>query len=215
MRNKITVKKILPNIIHFSFVSQKELTLTMFRMQEFYESKYKNIRNRKFSTNEFLESYMDESGSIDYFNWYSGFNIPGEVFLKFFKTFKDVSLKEKNLRKLVLSKVDNKKPFYIICSLVGDKQTRKHEIAHALYNMSDSYRRQADWILSTISKGVYNKLALELSRLDYDKTVIHDEIHAYLTTESRDELHRTLKIHYSLVRKYVLQFNKLFKKYVR
>jgi hypothetical protein len=211
--NNIKIKEILPNILHFSFDNQKDLTLTMFRIQEFYESKYKKIRNKKFTMSEFLDNYMDDSGSIDYFNWYSGFNVPGHVFLKFFSTFKDITPREKFLRKTVLSKINRKKRFYVICSLKGDSHTLKHEVAHSLYYMSESYRRQADWILSNISDGVYRKLSLELSRLDYDKAVIDDEIHAYLTSENKDELHRTLKINYNLIKKHVIAFRKLFKKY--
>ena len=72
------------NILQFSFDSQKELTLTFFRIQEYYESALTNIVGKKFSVFDFLNGYLDDAGKIDYFSFWSGFNFPDDVLKEWF-----------------------------------------------------------------------------------------------------------------------------------
>src|SRR5882672_5793455 len=179
MARSIKFKEILPGILSLEFLTQKELTLTMFRIQEFYESKYKNIRNKKFSIEQFLDSYMEKDGEIGYFSFYSGFNIPGDVFSNFFNTFTDLTRREKKLKKIVMDNINTNKLFYVICSKIGDAGTLRHEIAHALYYIKPNYKKEVNKVVSTIPKSIIGRITKYLKRMDYNQSVFKDEIQAY------------------------------------
>ena len=75
-------KKIGDNILFFEFKTQKDMALTFFRVQEFYESKNDNLLNKSFSVFDFLEESMTKEGYLDYFYFWSGFNVPGHIVKK-------------------------------------------------------------------------------------------------------------------------------------
>ena len=62
-------KRVSDRILALSFPSEKELTLTLFRMAEFYESDSPKIRGKNFTFDEFVDHYADKKGNLDYFSY--------------------------------------------------------------------------------------------------------------------------------------------------
>ena len=91
--------QIKPQIYYLLFDTQYELCSTMMRMEEFYESPYKNIRGKYFTLEEFMDTYAKNKGNFTYTSDWNGFNVPSEVIDAFWSTFTSysVSLIESNL----------------------------------------------------------------------------------------------------------------------
>jgi hypothetical protein len=209
------LKKYGDNILFFEFKTQKEMALTFFRVQEFYESKNENLVNRSFSVFDFLEEGLDNLGIIDYFYSWSGFNIPGHVFkswIDFEHGPNYFTHLEYDLIRNVIDNVDIHDEFYIIAAKKKDLITLHHELAHALYYTDLWYRSNMKMITNEFKlehKKHYKKLRKELSKMGYNEKVIDDEVQAYLSTESKKDLERDFKVDYSVFKPYVLRYRKI------
>ena len=171
------------NIVHLSFPTQKELTLTMCRPQEFYESANSDLCGKVFTFEQFIDASMDDEGSLDYFTFWSGFNIPGPILEEFFSKF-DLSRREQAIRDATLMLKD--KLYYVISTLDTDTLSLRHELAHAYYYLSPSYKQSVDVLIRHMSITTKNILITELKDMGYADAVMNDEINAYLAT-STDE----------------------------
>ena len=173
------------NIIHLQFASQKELTMTMCRAQEFYECNSDKLRNRVFTFEEFIDHYTERNGYFDYFTFWSGFNIPGYVLEDFFELF-ELTSREKELRK-VTKKYKNKL-YYVISTKTTDRVTLDHELVHAHYYLNNSYRQEVDVVIRHMNKDVKKQMVKQLKEVGYANHVINDEINAYMATSSHKYL---------------------------
>lgn len=180
------ISEIIPNVFHLKFASQKDLTSTLVRFEEFYESP--EFRNKIFSMEEFYFWYKNSKkhGRFSYFTDWTGFNFPSYVFKPFWeKKFKNLTVREKKLLQK-FPQTSNK--FYIIgtykSNIKDHDSVLKHELAHALFYIDSGYRRKVLKIL----KGIKNPKPLEnyLGELGYSPKVFQDEIHAYYLTEIED-----------------------------
>lgn len=175
---KTTIKN---NIIYIRFDSQYEMTSTMVRIQEFYESPYQEIRNKHFSLDTFIDVFVKNSKKekFTYFTDWSGFNLPDKVVRKFLWMYLfDLRKKEVQLLKQIpFSMLLGFKKFYLIATY--DDDCLEHEKAHALYYLSKYYRKEMDDLIHnlTAKKKVYwfNKL----EKQGYCEEVFSDEIQAY------------------------------------
>jgi hypothetical protein len=194
------------------------MALTFFRVQEFYESKNKNLLNKTFSVFDFLQEGMDENGIIDYFYFWSGFNLPGDIFrswVDFEHGSNYFTPLEYDLLGSVLDRVDINETFYVIAAKKGDKITLKHEMAHAMYYVDPAYKLNMDSItiqFKNVHKKQYKKLCKSLSKMGYNKNVYDDEIQAYLSTETKKDLIDDFDVDYSIIKQYVLKYRKTLKK---
>ncbi len=94
------VKPIYPNLYLYTFPNQYELASTFIRLQEFYESPYKEIKGKYFTSENFMDLYAKDQkdNKFTYFDDWNGFNIPGDIVLKFAQLFQnDLTKKEKKL----------------------------------------------------------------------------------------------------------------------
>ena len=173
------------NILHLSFPSQKELTLTMCRPQEFYECNSDRLRNKIFTFEEFIDHYTDKEGFFNYFSFWTGFNIPGQVLEDFFSLF-ELSDRETELRK-VTKKFKNKL-YYVISTRAADKVTLDHELVHAHYYLNPVYKQEVDVLIRHMDKDIRKQLIKELKEWGYASHVINDEINAYMSTSSHKYL---------------------------
>lgn len=189
-----------------AFPTQKDLTLTMCRPQEFYECNSSNLRNRIFTFEDFLDHYIDKSGNLDYFNYWAGFNLPGHILEDFFSTF-SLSKREKELRKI--TKKFSRKPYYLIAVKKEDNNTLRHELIHAHYYLNPCYRQQADILVKYMRKDLRKQLTNNLKFMGYNSAVITDEINAYMSTSSYKYLTEELDL--KLSRKDVKPFRELSK----
>jgi hypothetical protein len=175
------VKTLLNNVYHLEFNNQEDLTSTLLRFQEHYESP--KFRNKIFSTKKFVKWYKKKHNhKFTYFLDWSGFNFPSYILGPFYgKKFKKLTKREKTILKHFAS-IKNK--FYIIGTYksknkINDLETQKHEISHSQFYLDNSYRKK---VLNELKKLNLNPLFKRLKKLGYHKSVWLDECHAYLLT---------------------------------
>ncbi len=165
------------------------MTLSLCRAQEFYEAGQNHIRGRYFSWETFIDAFSDDDGKISYFSFWSGFNLPGQVYLNFLSTFRgDLSEREARVRNAVFGVVDSATPFYIIGTLEDSSDTLKHELLHALYHVNPEYRILADRLVDSVNADTRRKMENGLRAFGYGDNVLRDEIQAYLGSGTMAEL---------------------------
>ena len=185
--------------------------MTMFRIQEYYESPFLNIKNVVFSVEEFIDTHMDDCGYISYFHEWTGFNVSGKILNSFFRSF-SVTERERNLLMAITEHVDLTDEYYLIAILDNDKLTLKHEYAHALWLIDPLYQNTAKVLMSGIPVKHHRKMTKILLKMGYDKSVVDDEINAYLSTSSKNDLIDTFDIEdYDEIKNVVGKLKKLFK----
>ena len=181
-------KQLYPGVVFLEFATQKEMTVTMCRVQEFYESDSSKIRNKKFSWEDFLHTYTEENGEIDYFHRVVGFNIPSKYFNNFVKTFK-LNKQEDEMVQKVYSLVNKKHPFTVIATKHGEpSSTKKHELAHAFYSLNKGYKKAVNEIIGRIPKRQRALLKAAITKHGYADKVVTDEMNAYLATSTRKQI---------------------------
>jgi len=201
----------MPKINVAEFPNRKELTMTMYRIQEYYESPFLNIRNKVFSVEEFIDTHMDNNGFISYFHEWNGFNVSGKILNSFFRIF-PVTERERDLLNAITEHVNLKDEYYLIAILNNDKLTLKHEYAHALWLIDPLYQNTAKMLIGDILIKHHRKMTKTLLRMGYDQSVVDDEINAYLSTSSKNDLIDMFDIEeYDEIKNIVRKLKKLFK----
>lgn len=178
------------NILVVEFATQKLLTTSMFRLQEFYESPYQWIRGKYFDLETFINTHMDDDGNINYFNFWAGFNVPSDTINKFYALFDDLTHDEKMLKWIIDSTFDGRddKSFYLIGIVRGDDATLRHELVHAKYHSDPVYSQAAHKIVVAMNNDAYLKMDNALKNMGYCNSMIIDEINAYLSTSTEREI---------------------------
>jgi hypothetical protein len=211
--------KLNDNIYLFTSKTVKELTLTFFRVQEYYESQLKELNRAKFNTFDFLDASMEDDGTIEYFSYWTGFNIPGDIVnewwakqdvehatpyeLKLFSQLKDENL-------------DFSQPYYIIGALASEKDVIKHEIAHALYHTNVEYNKEMFELTTELMYEHnidYLNLRQELKNMGYCEEVLDDEVQAYLASEKKRYLMSELSVNYTNLSNIIKRYRKVLQKY--
>lgn len=182
---------ISPGVVHLSFPNRKELTLSLCRVQEFYEAANEQLRGKYFSWEAFVDAFSDNDGKISYFSFWSGFNFPGASYLAFLDAFRaDLTDREKRVREEILRAVVGGSPFYVIGTLNGAEETLRHETLHALYHINDSYRMEAEGLVLGMDHEPRSRMREGLVILGYGDNVLRDEIQAYLGSGDEKELNQ-------------------------
>lgn len=199
------------NIIDLRFDSLKEQSLTLFRISEYYESPYDNIRGEYFSTEQFLEYYVDENGILDYFNGWSAFNIPGYSINEFFNHFIDITKREKDIRNIVKNFNED---YYLISSIEGNEEDFNHELCHAKYYLNKVYQQEVKQIIDNFPVEIYNQFLCSLTSMGYQnsKKIIVDEINAYLSTSKKKYIKEEFISDYDSIKSYRKELKKKFNK---
>ncbi len=179
------------NILLLLFSSQKEMTLTMFRSQEYYECGNNKIRNKVFEFEDFLDFYTEENGDIDYFRRVSGFNIPSNSLEDFFIKF-NLTRRENKLWKL--TRKFSSKPYYLLAAKETDTSTLDHELVHAYYYLNEEYKKKALFLIKNMRSELHKQIIVSLKRKGYAKAVFNDEINAFMATSDLEYLHENMKL---------------------
>lgn len=173
----------IKGVIHFIYDTQYELTSSFMRMQEFYESPYPEIKDKYFTIDGFLNVYTmyGKNGKFRYFEDWSGFNIPGNVVLRFFwKYLFHFRTKERAIFKgLSLKQLLGLEKFYIIGTVIGQEKVIQHETAHALYYLKPKYKEEMDFLINELDDEKREQWNTWLLNRQYCKEVLDDEIQAY------------------------------------
>ena len=180
-------KEISPNIYAVEAKTQKELAQTFLRFQEHYESPY--FKDKIFTLEEFIPWYKQftKKEKFTYYKDWEGFNVPNYVFNEFFNgSFDPLTKKEQWLLNKV-SKIKSKgSPYYIIGYVKGSKNTKKHEMAHALFYTNPSYFYEVLDALWQSDEFYYKEMDVldeHLLSMGYHEDTIIDETHAYILCE--------------------------------
>lgn len=172
------IKRIGKNIFHLKFRNQYDITSTLLRFQEHYESP--KFRNKIFTLEEFMDWYAKKNGNFTYYEEWNGFNIPSYVLKPFLEgKFNPLTKKEKAFLRLFQNK---KGKFYIIGTHGKSQKLLKHEIAHALFYVSPEYKKEMINCLDKLGSKQIEKQILELG---YCRQVLRDEAQAYLIENSK------------------------------
>ena len=148
----------LKGCYHLKAKDQYELTSTLMRIQEFYESSIDGIRGAYFDIEEFMDAYAEEHGTFSYFEDWIGFNLDNRSIRRFFKMFptRRLTKKEKAFKKLITPLLKSRRKFSIIATY--EKTTKpyttfEHELAHGLYYLEVKYKRKDGTAFWTESLG--------------------------------------------------------------
>lgn len=195
------LKKIRNGIYHISFDTNKDLALSFFRYQEYYESPFEKIHNKNFTLiehiNEYVKNYQTEKGLWTYWNDWGGFNIPAHII----KEVHDNGIKDYNhydslmdgIYGLAMGDAKSSRAYLIGTSKTftsgiknySETKYLKHELTHAMFYLNEEYSNNVKIILGEATANYSNslwKFLYKALRDSYADNVIEDEINAYITT---------------------------------
>lgn len=173
------------------FNNQYDITSTMIRMQEFYESDSPKFRGKLFNLDDYMDFYAKtHDDKFSYFEDWNGFNLPSNVITEWVSgidksdehEFRDKESKFLDtLFGTLETHIDNK--WYLIAVSTQCRwDTLKHEIAHALWYLDPSYRKDATELINALPAYHRNIMIEYLTNLGYGKNVLFDELNAYMST---------------------------------
>jgi len=87
-------------------------------------------------------------------------------------------------------------------------RTIQHEIAHALFYINPGYKKEMSLLVIEMERKIFDKIEDLLYNMGYDKSVIVDEIQAYMSTGLNPDMGRIRGI-----KKYTTAFKKRFKEF--
>ena len=189
MKVNYNLKEIHPKVFLVGIENSYDLTMTFCRLQEFYESPYKEIKGKSFTMLDFQRIYSMRRGEgcFTYPLDWAGFNIPSNIINKFFDyipDWNDYDYTIKDIHIKICDIIGNDRPkYYLIGSDPLSETTINHEISHAFYYLHPKYRKAANAIVDKLPKKLYDKMKKQLISIGYCDKVIKDEIHAYLSSD--------------------------------
>ena len=204
-------KLINGNILHLEYPNIKELNLDLFRMSEYYESPSKKINSKVFDILDFLEVNINSLGKIDFFEKWPAYNITGKT-LRDFRQFFELNRREKPIYDL-LDKIN--KPLenvYIIANIKNDDEGFEHEIAHAFYYLSETYKKESLSLIKKMDSEVKSNIMKGFKVIGYPniKSIIDDELNAWLSTTTKKSWKLEFGFNYKYIKNHTLPFRELF-----
>lgn len=185
MEIQYTLKEVAPKIFAVVVPNDYDRAMLFCRAQEFYESDNSLFNGQDFSIWDYMKWYSDKNkGLFTYPKDWNGFNIPFSVALNCIIGTEEETPYD-NIMQEILDKIlltENYYGSYIIGTKLDNGLTFKHEMAHALYYTNEEYKNIVDKLTSEIPLKYYNIMVINLLNLGYDKSVINDEIQAYIST---------------------------------
>lgn len=208
------VKQIRPNIYAVVIKNDYDRSMLFCRYQEYYESPFPEIRRKFFTLEEYMRLYTIENknGYFSYPDDWVGYNVPSNILMEAEHMFSsNVNLYDEIMSEIIHYCVgeNNFKPWYLIGVDKIGSPTMNHEIAHGFYYTNPTYKIEMNDLIKNIEPKIYNELKKSLVKAGYvdDKTIIDDEIQAYMSTGNPSTWKES---HYE---KYSKDFRKVFKKY--
>jgi len=208
--DKLKLKQIRKNIFHIKFPNQYLICSTFLRLQEFYESPYKQIRGHFFTLENIQDVYAKHhDNEFTYLTDWSGFNVPDNVIKHFFELFNGRLLrKESQLKSLIQKQIlDNPNKTYLIATY--DTRDESHEISHGYWYLEKEYRTSMMDIIKRYSHK--NMVFRALKKMGYPSKVHCDELQAYLSTDTAAECRNIMLLPKNW--KYTSSFRRIFKKF--
>ena len=191
MKIEYTLKEVRPNIFAVIVPNDYDRAMLFCRVQEFYESDSEQFVETDFDMWEYVRWYsMKNKNSFTYAKDWSGFNIPFKVAVNCMIAIKNKTPYDDVMEEIIDEILRNHNyslSSYIIGTKIDSGSTFKHEICHALYYTSKIYKETADVLTSLIPKNYKKIFKDNLMVLGYNKSVIDDEIQAYMMTNYKSK----------------------------
>lgn len=214
------VREIKPFIFAVIVKNQYDRSSLFCRYQEFYESPYPQIRGKFFTLEQYMKLYIDTNKKphFTYPSDWTGYNIPSKVLLEAKNTFglprtqydyTMYEIIEYCERECRIKNRGEQHSWYLIGADKVKSGVMNHEIAHGFYYTNPQYKVEADYLIGDINHRDYEHLKKVLIKGGYsdDKTIIDDEIQAYMSTGKHHEWKD------SVYEKYSSEFIKIFKRF--
>ena len=220
MKLPFKIKEIKPSIFLFEFTNQYDMCMHFLRYQEFYESPNPKFRRKSFTILDFMkwQAEKEGNGNFTYPTFWTGFNVPSNIFLNCIRNTPDFNIYDKNMTEAfqqcsntINDRNNNVKKYYIIGALKGSEQTVNHELAHGTFYLNSEYKKEATKLVKALPVKFRKSLDDLLTNYGYTKQVFVDEINAFLSTDTKEDLiTRGLKVTNQDVK-----FKELFDKFVK
>lgn len=180
--------KVIDQVYHLVIPDHYDMCMVFWRVQEFYESPYKEVRNKHITFFEFMDLYSKKKGHgcFTYPIDWGGFNVPNKIIEECYD--QSLSYDYNHYDSVIIKtheeikKTDEK--YYLIGTTGSDSIALKHELAHAFYYLDPYYKREVNQVLKKIPDKYYKKMVSYLKEIGYATNVIEDEINAYLSTKN-------------------------------
>jgi uncharacterized protein Usg len=188
MKIDYNLEEIHPKVFLVTIDNSYDLAMTFCRVQEFYESSFKEIKGKFFNMTEFQRMYSMKygDGAFTYPHDWVGFNVPGYIIDKCYKNY---DCRDTNYTLYdeffidIWAEIKTDGRYYLIGSEPDVKNTIDHEVAHAFYYLYPKYKKTSNDITSKISEKSKNKIKNWLLSVGYNDRVFKDELQAYLTAD--------------------------------
>lgn len=203
---KYKVEKINNDIFAITVPDRYDLAMLFCRVQEFYESPNRKIRNKVFSIWDYYSWYSKtNSGCFSYVKDYCGFNLPIKIARKCYSLNKIETPYDK-LFKSIINDIKSEDGYVIGVDKINTS-TFYHELCHGLYYTNKKYKKEMDAVTRSISKFNINKFKKNLREKGYCMSVFNDEMQAYMSTEINKTMTAGMVGKASLHKKYKLIFD--------
>jgi len=168
--------------------NQYDLAMLFMRVQEYYESPFKQIRGKEFTIIKFMELYSKKlgDGAFTYAKDWPGFNVPGNVIKTIYGPGYKYHIEDFNDYDYEMEEILNKiksKEFYLIGAVKKDASTIEHELCHARFALDKNYRKKAKDILKKLPDKIRKKIEDYLLSIGYCKGTLEDELQAYIAND--------------------------------
>jgi hypothetical protein len=194
------IKQLEFNSVLVQTETQESLCKAFLRFQEYYESP--KFKGQIFTLGQVKHWYSITYGADTYYRDWEGFNFPSHVLEPFKKgLFDPLTTEEQALLDLFKYRSDI---FYVIGA--NNTNVTRHELAHALYSFDPKYKSAIDKLCRT-NKSELKSVTKYLLDKGYDKSVINDELQAYIT--DNEDTFIIANLSHGLIH----QFNSIQKRY--
>jgi len=182
----LKISNIGSSIVHIVMSDKNTLAEAMMRFQEYYESPFPEIKGQIFTVG-YLKSLGSRSnrginlycgGKTLSADW-DGYNFPDVVLEPFVKgLFDPLTDFEQDIVEALKYRTDS---FYVIATYGENdpEDTLEHEIRHAMFGISDAYRKEVLKAVNDYKKELKSVRSC-LSSWGYADDVLDDECHAYM-----------------------------------
>jgi hypothetical protein len=187
-----------PGIYCATFGSSFDMAMTMWRVQETFESQYSEECEGKPVLVDFMEWYSKNYGdqSYSYTDDFHGFNVSKAAIEGAYTdraAIKDFNRYDALLCSLwdTIKANESGDDYFLMGVLDGDHETLEHELAHCYFSLDDDFRnKQAQNVRNLGKKAV--KMYDVLTNMGYASSVVVDETQAYLSTGLTDKMRKKL-----------------------
>lgn len=227
-----SISEVAPRVYHIEFSNRVDTALHFLRFQEYYESDCELFFRKPFFFADYVRWYSMNrgNGSFSYPSDWSGFNVPGFIFEKFYKDYfyeelsLDINTFDRSMRGIIdsIQKKFGIKSydwnFYLIGTTTSkeNNKTLQHEIAHGLFATSSDYRTDMLRQINSLDIGFIREMEANLAKLGYNECVHFDEIQAYLSTGgSKTVLSSDVMLNESTATNKIREFEEIYKRYTQ